>query len=342
MRNAGKGELIGVRFILENQTDSYVYDAVTNLGELEEKTFEIPIATKINNITKIKYAAIINNKGKSITGIVQEAYSLGQSLSSEDLCTPNCAGRVCGDNGCGGSCGTCTNGTCNPIGQCQVFTSAPSDYWRYWKFNEVLLLGTSYYTPEKNNVYNLSIPNWGTDVQFNNLDDCVSGYCLKFIEKISSYAYRLWYDPTSKTFFSISFWINPINFSTQKRNVLSYIYGGDIYTTFEVYNETLWVRAGTQQDDVNSLNATISNNTWTHVVFVLNSNSIGKLYINGIQVGNDKPFYGILWEPDRIYVGGGYSPIPPFNGAIDELLIYNRTLSDSEVQALYSADYNTL
>src|SRR5687768_17043077 len=23
------------------------------------------------------------------------------------VCTPNCAGKTCGDNGCGGSCGTC-------------------------------------------------------------------------------------------------------------------------------------------------------------------------------------------------------------------------------------------
>jgi formylglycine-generating enzyme required for sulfatase activity len=28
------------------------------------------------------------------------------------LCTPNCSGRQCGDDGCGGSCGTCKTGTC--------------------------------------------------------------------------------------------------------------------------------------------------------------------------------------------------------------------------------------
>jgi hypothetical protein len=33
-------------------------------------------------------------------------------------CTPNCAGRACGDNGCGGSCGTCTSGTCSAQGSC--------------------------------------------------------------------------------------------------------------------------------------------------------------------------------------------------------------------------------
>lgn len=34
-------------------------------------------------------------------------------------CTPDCAGKNCGDNGCGGSCGVCTTGTCVG-GTCQA------------------------------------------------------------------------------------------------------------------------------------------------------------------------------------------------------------------------------
>lgn len=34
-------------------------------------------------------------------------------------CVPNCTAKVCGDNGCGGSCGTCSTGLlCNTTGQC--------------------------------------------------------------------------------------------------------------------------------------------------------------------------------------------------------------------------------
>jgi hypothetical protein len=37
-----------------------------------------------------------------------------------DPCTPDCAGRECGDNGCDGSCGVCDPGLiCNPQGQCE-------------------------------------------------------------------------------------------------------------------------------------------------------------------------------------------------------------------------------
>lgn len=34
-------------------------------------------------------------------------------------CTPACAGKQCGGDGCGGACGTCPSGsTCSPTGQC--------------------------------------------------------------------------------------------------------------------------------------------------------------------------------------------------------------------------------
>jgi hypothetical protein len=33
-------------------------------------------------------------------------------------CTPSCTGKQCGPDGCGGVCGTCTDGTCNDSGQC--------------------------------------------------------------------------------------------------------------------------------------------------------------------------------------------------------------------------------
>jgi hypothetical protein len=38
----------------------------------------------------------------------------------QSTCTPSCSGRVCGDDGCGGSCGACgANQTCTASGTCQ-------------------------------------------------------------------------------------------------------------------------------------------------------------------------------------------------------------------------------
>lgn len=43
----------------------------------------------------------------------------GASTKYCKTCTPSCAGKVCGDDGCGGSCGTCPNGgVCHKTGQC--------------------------------------------------------------------------------------------------------------------------------------------------------------------------------------------------------------------------------
>lgn len=40
-------------------------------------------------------------------------------------CTRSCSGRVCGDDGCGGSCGPCDGGTCSAAGQCVCAFGSP-------------------------------------------------------------------------------------------------------------------------------------------------------------------------------------------------------------------------
>jgi hypothetical protein len=41
-------------------------------------------------------------------------------------CIPNCSGKVCGSDGCGGSCGSCSSGqSCNASGQCVVGSNLP-------------------------------------------------------------------------------------------------------------------------------------------------------------------------------------------------------------------------
>jgi len=45
-------------------------------------------------------------------------------LTADANCTPSCSGKECGDDGCGGSCGTCSSGQCDGNGQC-VGSSPP-------------------------------------------------------------------------------------------------------------------------------------------------------------------------------------------------------------------------
>jgi len=79
----------------------------------------------------------VNSSTKEICFGVRTWYQIGQTQYNGNICngsigcsgtfpqpcqgacTPNCAGKQCGDNGCGGSCGTCTEGAvCNQNGQC--------------------------------------------------------------------------------------------------------------------------------------------------------------------------------------------------------------------------------
>ncbi|MDP6944928.1 MAG: hypothetical protein QF464_12320, partial [Myxococcota bacterium] len=51
-------------------------------------------------------------------------FTLGGACGEGCACLANCAGKACGDDGCGGTCGTCgdekycTTGACVPIGAC--------------------------------------------------------------------------------------------------------------------------------------------------------------------------------------------------------------------------------
>ena len=48
--------------------------------------------------------------------------TIGPSIFFKELCEPDCEGRECGDDGCGGSCGECNTGyTCDEeTGQCMT------------------------------------------------------------------------------------------------------------------------------------------------------------------------------------------------------------------------------
>ncbi len=52
----------------------------------------------------------------------RDARTSTDALVSPEACTPSCSGRVCGSDGCGGSCGTCATGACNASGQCECQT----------------------------------------------------------------------------------------------------------------------------------------------------------------------------------------------------------------------------
>jgi hypothetical protein len=76
-------------------------------------------------------------------------------------------------------------------------------------------------------------------------------------------------------------------------------------------------------------------NTWYHLTAVL-SETTGRIYVNGVQTAQNNSMLSPTSEAKtwcQIGADGGNNP----NTAIDELKLYNRALSQSEI----FADYNT-
>ncbi len=82
------------------------------------------------------------------------------------------------------------------------------------------------------------------------------------------------------------------------------------------------------------MNKSFSENTWVHIVVIWDTaNSVGKVYQNGLQIASGA-ISDATWTPNNETVQVG-SPV--FPGIIDDLRIYNRALSATEIYALYSA-----
>lgn len=87
-----------------------------------------------------------------------------------------------------------------------------------------------------------------------------------------------------------------------------------------------------------SLYATNNLLDWTYVTVVYNANS-KSLYVNGILLNSKSVVLPLPFKGDNTLVIGNFQGTVPneqaMNGSIDDIRIYNRALTNSEIQALY-------
>jgi hypothetical protein len=80
----------------------------------------------------------------------------------------------------------------------------------------------------------------------------------------------------------------------------------------------------------------VRSNTWYHVAMTYDGSSL-KLYVNG-KLDGSAAVSGPVLTSDQPLVIGGESPGPwNFQGLIDEVSLYDRALSETEVRAIYGA-----
>jgi hypothetical protein len=163
--------------------------------------------------------------------------------------------------------------------------------------------------------------------------------------------------PTNSAY-TISAWINPRDISGQESStIISQVGGRQVAGDFGLrvrQNGTLifWRRPNDWNVSVDlvTTNSSIPANQWTHVVAVYGSTEGGgnmRLYVNGevwgdvVRIGR----YGAHQprpDTDLTMTRVGSSELmpdasrrTPFNGSIDEIMIFDRALAEDEVRAMY-------
>lgn len=130
-RQVGKGDLIKVKFILSDGTNSETLTENSIIKELDPQNFILhPSSLLSTKIATVSVALIYKSSdGKDTIGSVTDTYNILSGTSQNtggnnnlNGCSPNCANLKCGpDPLCGQSCGTCggtdvcTNGVCVPL-----------------------------------------------------------------------------------------------------------------------------------------------------------------------------------------------------------------------------------
>lgn len=110
----------------------------------------------------------------------------------------------------------------------------------------------------------------------------------------------------------------------------------------QFFNFDNWIEDGTNcvyGIDPLKASAPVSLNTWQHLVYIANG-SVLTVYVNGVlQSGIDAKNSNTNWtntnKPFVVGNGGGYGRNYFFQGAIDDIKIYNRALNTNEITALY-------
>ncbi|MGB8216492.1 MAG: LamG-like jellyroll fold domain-containing protein [Candidatus Methanoperedens sp.] len=132
---------------------------------------------------------------------------------------------------------------------------------------------------------------------------------------------------------TVSFWVKTTT-TDNDRGLLSKWGGGSGYILYDVSNKAMFVIDSSATFTITTSN--INNGEWHHIVGVYN-NSKAIIYFDGVKQGEvAKPVIttnNLPLEIGRYGQNNRYA----FNGAIDEVRIYNRALNASEIQALYNS-----
>ncbi len=138
--------------------------------------------------------------------------------------------------------------------------------------------------------------------------------------------------------FTLAAWIN-INDTPSNQNT-AFIYKGDLNNDYGDFSFGFFNSGYPLQfsipDNCNIIGSSITPYTWTHVAVTFNSTGYARLWINGVPDAGGQCSSPPTITDSPIVVGGYYGIPYYFTGMINGVKIYNRALSQQEIQNLYN------
>ena len=145
---------------------------------------------------------------------------------------------------------------------------------------------------------------------------------------------------------TFSFWIYPYSAGPSNQGTVFSFGSSRTIMRFNTANRLYYSRGYTTTDQVSTgAGFTISLNAWTHIVIVHNTTELSpKIYINGVEnlIQNVNPVGSALsLDGNALWIGNNATSADrEFNGSIDDILMFNRLLNETEAYALYNASAN--
>ena len=179
----------------------------------------------------------------------------------------------------------------------------------------------------------------GIALSFDGVNDYVdigNGSILKFGR--GDFTYAAWIKTTSAKFNQRIISDEKIGQSNHRALKLIPVFISGVSSP--TYKVQFWCRDSMGNNILADITTTVTDSNWHHVVGVRNG-SAGYIYVDGRLEGSaTNPATGSCDGNARTFIGGRDAITSPlsFNGSIDEVRIYNRALSESEVKELYQFD----
>lgn len=76
---------------------------------------------------------------------------------------------------------------------------------------------------------------------------------------------------------------------------------------------------------------------WTHLCVTRTSAGVGQHYVNGVPFGASGTCGAPAGGTTNLFIGGNSASTQSFNGKLDDIRIYNRALTPSEISAIYNS-----